>query len=65
MVNGEGFLIINRHVISEDIDNFEFTPKPEYRVLRLTSLKCLLWLANILILYNNGEAHNFYTCSKL
>ncbi|VDN28489.1 unnamed protein product [Gongylonema pulchrum] len=31
MVNGIGFLIINRHIVSADIDNFEYTPKPEYK----------------------------------
>ncbi len=30
MFDGEGFLIINREVVSEDIDDFEYTPKPEY-----------------------------------
>lgn len=26
----QGYLIINREIISEDIDDFEYTPKPEY-----------------------------------
>lgn len=30
MIDGEGFLITNREVISEDIEDFEYTPKPEY-----------------------------------
>ncbi|ODV85993.1 hypothetical protein CANARDRAFT_220740 [[Candida] arabinofermentans NRRL YB-2248] len=30
MIDGEGFLITNRDIISEDIDDFEYTPKPEY-----------------------------------
>lgn len=30
MVDGEGYLINNREIISEDIDDFEYTPKPEY-----------------------------------
>jgi DNA polymerase epsilon subunit 1 len=30
MIDGEGFLITNREVISEDIDDFEYTPLPEY-----------------------------------
>jgi len=30
MVDGKGFLITNREVISEDIDDFEYTPLPEY-----------------------------------
>lgn len=30
MIDGEGFLITNREIISEDIDDFEYTPKPEY-----------------------------------
>ncbi|TID25518.1 hypothetical protein CANINC_002908 [Pichia inconspicua] len=30
MIDGEGFLITNRSIISEDIEDFEYTPKPEY-----------------------------------
>lgn len=30
MIDGQGFLITNREIISEDIDDFEYTPKPEY-----------------------------------
>ncbi|KTW31242.1 DNA polymerase epsilon catalytic subunit [Pneumocystis jirovecii RU7] len=30
MIDGQGFLITNRDVVSSDIDNFEYTPKPEY-----------------------------------
>ncbi|KAJ7428736.1 hypothetical protein WISP_00859 [Willisornis vidua] len=30
MVDGQGYLITNREIVSEDIEDFEFTPKPEY-----------------------------------
>lgn len=30
MLDRQGFLIINREIVSEDIDAFEYTPKPEY-----------------------------------
>lgn len=30
MIDGDGFLITNRSIISEDIADFEYTPKPEY-----------------------------------
>ena len=30
MVDKAGFLIVNREVVTEDIDDFEYTPKPEY-----------------------------------
>lgn len=30
MIDGEGFLITNREIITEDIEEFEYTPKPEY-----------------------------------
>jgi len=30
MLDGQGFLLINREIVSEDIENFEYTPKPEY-----------------------------------
>lgn len=30
MIDGEGYLITNREIISEDIRDFEYTPRPEY-----------------------------------
>ena len=31
MIDGSGFLITNRQIVSEDIADFEYTPKPEYQ----------------------------------
>jgi len=30
MVNGQGYLILSRHVVSQDVLDFEYTPKPSY-----------------------------------
>ena len=30
MVDGQGYLITNREVVSANVDDFEYTPKPEY-----------------------------------
>lgn len=30
MVDKQGYLIINREVVGGDIENFEYTPKPEF-----------------------------------
>ncbi|CAN8193292.1 unnamed protein product [Coccothraustes coccothraustes] len=30
MIDGQGYLITNREIVSENIEDFEFTPKPEY-----------------------------------
>ena len=30
MIDGQGFLLINREVVSEDIESFEYTPKPDF-----------------------------------
>lgn len=30
MLGGRGYLIINREIVTADIDGFEYTPKPEY-----------------------------------
>jgi DNA polymerase epsilon subunit 1 len=30
MVDGQGYLIINRAIISADVEDFEFTPRPEF-----------------------------------
>jgi len=31
MIDNDGYLIVNRQIVSKDIDDFEYTPKPEYR----------------------------------
>lgn len=31
MIDGQGFLITNREIVSEDIEDFEYTPRPEYQ----------------------------------
>ncbi|EFX03340.1 DNA polymerase catalytic subunit a [Grosmannia clavigera kw1407] len=31
MIDGQGFLITNREIVSEDISDFEYTPRPEYQ----------------------------------
>ena len=30
MIDGQGFLITNREIVSADIDDFDYHPKPEY-----------------------------------
>jgi hypothetical protein len=30
MLDGQGYLIINREVVGADVDDFEYNPKPEY-----------------------------------
>ena len=31
MIDGQGFLIVNRQVVSEDVTSFEYSPKPEFQ----------------------------------
>lgn len=31
MVDRQGYLIVNREVVGADIDDFEYTPKPEFQ----------------------------------
>lgn len=31
MIDGQGFLITNREIVSEDIEDFDYTPKPEFQ----------------------------------
>ena len=31
MIDGQGYLITNREIISKDVEDFEFTPRPEYQ----------------------------------
>jgi len=37
MIDGKGFLIINREIVGADIDDFEYTPKPEFPVCCVVS----------------------------
>ncbi len=30
MIDGQGYLITNREIVGDDIDDFEYTPKAEY-----------------------------------
>ncbi|XP_050693132.1 DNA polymerase epsilon catalytic subunit A-like [Eriocheir sinensis] len=30
MIDGQGFLIINREIVSQDVEDFEYTPRPEF-----------------------------------
>lgn len=30
MIDGQGYLITNREIISTDVEDFEYTPKPEF-----------------------------------
>ncbi|XP_076064206.1 DNA polymerase epsilon catalytic subunit 1 [Oratosquilla oratoria] len=30
MIDGQGFLITNREIVGEDVEDFEYTPKPEF-----------------------------------
>lgn len=30
MLDRQGYLIVNREVVGDDINNFEYTPKPEF-----------------------------------
>lgn len=37
MIDKRGFLIVNREIVSEDIADFEYTPKPEFEGARRCS----------------------------
>ena len=39
MIDKRGFLIVNREIVSEDIADFEYTPKPEFEGARTASSK--------------------------
>ena len=46
MIDGNGYLITNREIISENVEDFDFTPKPEYpghfTIFNEPDEKCLL-----------------------
>lgn len=33
MLDKQGYLIVNREIVGEDISDFEYTPKPEFEGL--------------------------------
>ena len=35
MLDKQGYLIVNREVVGEDIQSFEYTPKPEFEGLQI------------------------------
>ena len=53
MIDGAGYLIVNRSIVAEDIEDFEYTPKPEYSgvfsIKNVPDEKALLeaWIAHI------------------
>jgi DNA polymerase epsilon subunit 1 len=34
MLDRQGYLIVNRNILSKDIEDFDFTPRPEYEVYK-------------------------------
>ena len=37
MIDGQGYLIVSREVVSEDIASFDYSPKPEYSAVHTHS----------------------------
>ena len=44
MIDGEGYLVVNREIVSEDIQDFEYTPKKEVRFKQSRRNICTLSL---------------------
>ena len=44
MIDGNGYLITNREIVSQDIDDFEYTPKPEFE--------------GMFTIFNESDEHN-------
>nr|CAD2176719.1 unnamed protein product [Meloidogyne enterolobii] len=73
MIDGSGFLIVNRQIIYEDIVNFEYTPKPEFvgefvvfneeneQKLLLRFFDHLLKIKPSIMVTYNGDFLLFYT----
>ena len=47
MVDKQGYLIVNREVVSEDIGDFEYTPKPEFEGKRLRTQTLNVTIHNV------------------
>lgn len=49
MLDKQGYLIVNRDVVSEDIQSFEYTPKPEFEgallLVLIAAVACIISVA--------------------
>lgn len=56
MIDGQGYLIVNREIVSMDIEDFEYTPKPEYEgpftVFNEPNEVCFLFSQNCTEIYS-------------
>ena len=41
MLDRQGYLIVNREIVSEDIESFEYTPKPEFEGAFVCECVCI------------------------
>lgn len=65
MIDGQGYLITNREIVSEDIEDFEYTPKDEYQgeftifneqdEVSLLALTDLRWNSNLTSLLGRSD----------
>eukprot|EP00698_Gefionella_okellyi_P023680 TRINITY_DN8155_c0_g1_i1.p1 TRINITY_DN8155_c0_g1~~TRINITY_DN8155_c0_g1_i1.p1 ORF type:complete len:2256 (+),score=530.17 TRINITY_DN8155_c0_g1_i1:623-6769(+) len=77
MIDGRGFLIVNRELVSDDIADFEYTPKPEYpglfecfnevneKELLLRFFEHIKMLKPNIIVTYNGDSFDFpFVCDR-
>jgi DNA polymerase epsilon subunit 1 len=43
MIDGQGYLITNREIIASDVDDFEYTPKPEFEGMFIVYNELVIW----------------------
>lgn len=61
MIDGQGYLIVNREIVSKDIENFEYTPKPEYEgAFRVTNVPNELELLKQFMKHARESKPNIY-----
>ena len=64
MIDGQGYLITNREVISADVDDFEYTPKPEFEgqfiVFNEPDEISLIQVSSIVEQISQKVVHHFY-----
>ena len=70
MLDRQGYLIINRSIVSADIEDFEFTPRPECAYISLYYIVALcvrVMLVPVRLPWSNMEAdwrvHSLYSMS--
>jgi len=64
MINGQGFLIVNREIVSRDIDDFEYTPNPDYPGVCVCVCVCVYTHSSLTHTHTNRAIHDLQRAER-